>query len=480
MNNEQQQYIIVLAAIFWVALTASVLYMYLKHRRLERDRLRSSCETTYKHYEEDPWARYHQLVERRPGYRNWRAWLSLGDVDYRKKGLELQWEVPVGKNVKHWGFKLHLGDQYSETPVDFHVGLWRIAFFISVNFPGLGKFCGWLGRGHKRDVALKFHDGSMWWKLWHDADMGTDRGVHRCDKWRQPSWWWPFKSKKYRSWMCLRDGNIPLNPISAIWGSPIYQYTTLDKDTLLIEIDQFLGDEYMVDFKVQAVYKGRLKGAKWVQRKKFQYFEADWNCDDGIPIQNHSWKGNNMYGSSVKVPDPFDWRLDADDNLKAWVKKERERNGYQPPVSKVTHIEDREDGIYVNGVIFDQKIADSIVEGVRNAGSINIGPLTEAAKNAAMSFSSFKSAFPDNETSEKNDMILTGFVPQEGLDIAANEELKSKFTPEELAKQAVFRDQQAAIYTDEANRAGRIIRKNRYDTVTGEWIGPDPEPGKEE
>lgn len=454
-------------------LVAVIIYVVLKGRQYKHDRLRIT-------YEDSSWARYHQMVERRDGYRNWRAWLSLGDVDYRNKGLELHWEVPVGKSVKHWGFKLHLGDQYSETPVDFHIGLWRIAFFLSVNFPGLGKFCGWLGRGHKRDLSLQFHGGSMWWRLWYDDDMGYDRNTHDCDKWRRPSWWWPFKSKKYRSWMCLRDGNIPLNPINVIWGEKYFSYESMEEDTLLIEVGQFPGDEYMVDFTVQAVYKGRRKGPRWIQRKTLQGFTAAWNCDDGIPTQNHSWKGDNTYGSAVTIPNPFDWRLDADDNLKAWVKKERERRGYTPPVGNVTSVEEKEDGIYVNGVIFDKKVVKAIGEGVLGPLSLGFGPLNEAAQRAGKSLSSLKSTFPDDETSEANDMIITGFIPNEGLDVAANEELKSKFTPEELAQQAVFRDQQIGIYLEEAKLADSIRRENRYDMVTGEWIGPDPEPGKAE
>ena len=37
-------------------------------------------------------------------------------------------------------------------------------------------------------------------------------------------------------------------------------------------------------------------------------------------------------------------------------------------------------------------------------------------------------------------------------------------------------DSNLEFYKREIELANTIRRRNRYDTVTGEWLGPDPEP----
>lgn len=37
-------------------------------------------------------------------------------------------------------------------------------------------------------------------------------------------------------------------------------------------------------------------------------------------------------------------------------------------------------------------------------------------------------------------------------------------------------DSNLEIYERELALSKTILRRNRYDTVTGEWLGPDPEP----
>lgn len=37
-------------------------------------------------------------------------------------------------------------------------------------------------------------------------------------------------------------------------------------------------------------------------------------------------------------------------------------------------------------------------------------------------------------------------------------------------------DSNKRFYEKEIKLAGSLLRRNRYDTVTGEWLGPDPEP----
>lgn len=336
-----------------------------------------------------------------------RFWLNLGNEDGWNHWLESHLEVVT--RSKHLGFRLHFGDRGSETPIDAMLGLWWISFFFGLRTNRLGQFCEWIGRGHKRNIALIFHHGQAWWELWYDDDDGYDQ-YHKCDKRRKPKLWpWSAGRTKYRSWMCLRKGNIDLNPLDALWGNRYYSYELLEEDTLLIEINQFPGDEYLVDFKLQKMTRSRRHGPKWARRVEFIGYNAEWMINEeneGIPTQNHDWKGDNTLGSAVKIEDHVYWRMEADTKLVAWVIKERKSRGYRPLTERMKHVSDQVDAMAFNFVA-----------------------LSEAAKNAGRSFEDLAS------------MVAT---VDEKMDLVANERLKGMYTPEELAEQAVNRDKDSS------------------------------------
>lgn len=279
-------------------------------------------------------------------YGEWRG--SFLYVVGKKHRLELRKEVEVHLEVL-WkkkvspGFRIHFGNKSSETPFDWTVSVYWLALYGSLVMPGLGDFCEWVGRGHKRDISLRFHHGKMWWNLWYDNDRGYD-DWHKHDLWKHPTIWpWSRGRKKYRSWMCLRSGNIDLNPIDALWGTRKFISKKLEEDTLLIEVNAFVGDEYMVNFIVNQVALGREYGPKWARKETLDGYSASWYVKDGIPIQNHDWKGDNVYASAFQIPDPIDWRLDADQTLVAHIIETRFKNHYQlPTVHMSDDFENRE------------------------------------------------------------------------------------------------------------------------------------------
>jgi hypothetical protein len=349
----------------------------------------------------------------------YRCWLTFGDPAYRRKGVDFHWEVAYGKKAMALGpgFRIHLGDRGSETPFHFDVYLWFIAIFFSMNTPRMGELFERVGRGHKRDISVRYHNDKIWWNLWYDNDDGYDN-YHEDHRWVIPKFW-PFRNRKFRSWSCLRSGSIDVNPLNVWWGVRYYEYKTLDEDVLLIEINQFKGDEYMVEFKVQEQFRGRRNGPKWVRRKTHEGYTAEWCCKDGIPYRNHDWKGDNVYASAVSIPDPNVWRMDADDNLKAYIIDQRDKYDYRNPEQILKAI----------------KSATPIFDAMQG----QFLQLGAASGKAATSLKGFAEKFQEKLESDGG-MIILPADSEMLVSPVENEKLKSMYTPEEMAQQVINRD----------------------------------------
>lgn len=278
----------------------------------------------------------HAFTSHRDRSRRYFATYRIKGDDRRR--IEAHVEIAFRPKLGKGGFRLHLGDRGSETPVDGMVDLGRIAVFWGINFPGLGRICEWVGRGHKRDLSLRIHGGQLWWSLWYDDDGGMD-SYHRCDSWRKPRLWpWSMGRHKHRAWMCLRDGNIDLNPISAFWGSKLW---LRDEDfaeqtaRALVSIGDFAGDEYAVDFTLERREVRRQHGPAWARRVKRVDYSADADCRPGIPVRNHDWKGDEILGWGVNVSEQAvadgTWVREAVVATQDLVRRDRSRYGYRPP-----------------------------------------------------------------------------------------------------------------------------------------------------
>lgn len=265
-----------------------------------------------------------------------------GFVTYKiknRRSIEAHLELPLLRKVAP-GFRIHLGNTGSETPVDIHASAYWFAWFASLDFPGLGKFCELVGRGHKRNISMTVHSGQLWWELWYDDDMGYD-DWHRCDPWRKPKFWpWSMGRKKYRPWMCLRHGNLELNPVDAFYGHRYFDHHDVGTVTALVPVSQFEGDEYEVEFTLQKETRGRREGPSWVRTREDVGWFANWKAKDkgGIPFRNHSWKGDGVYGSAepVDLTTGEDWVQQAVKSLVERIKQDRIRYNYHPPRETVT------------------------------------------------------------------------------------------------------------------------------------------------
>lgn len=253
------------------------------------------------------------------------------------------WANDAGVNVEaHWwgfdrrkiadnlGFRIHLGDTGSETPYDFYVGAGVASAYLTVETNG--RLAEVLGRGHKRDLSVKVHDGAVWWKVWYDGDGGYDEH-HRCDSWRQPKLWpWSRGRRKYRGWMCLRDGNLDLNPATALWDRPKCRRVELEKKSAFVEPTP--GERYLVEFTLQREVRSREHGPAWARRVLSDELAVSWDArPGGIPVRNDSWKGDEILAGSGGPPvtDRDRWLEEAVTRLEEMVRDDRARYGYVPP-----------------------------------------------------------------------------------------------------------------------------------------------------
>lgn len=274
---------------------------------------------------------------------------ASGRVGYPHNRLELSAELVDRRHLvrdrgltklllDNLGFKLHLGDRGSETPIDGHVDLGLVAAYWSIGGVG-GRLAEALGRGQKRNLALHLHGGSLWWELWHDDEGGNADNVHRCDGWRQPKVWpWSAGRRKHRGWMCLRKGNIELNPLDALWGRPRPTRTPSEPRDAFVQPEQFPGDSYLVRFTLEHNLWAREHGPSWVRRRTTETWSVEWDARPaGIPVRNHDWKGDEILagafplGEGVYPGDVGEWLPWAAEHLLATVRRDRERYGYLPP-----------------------------------------------------------------------------------------------------------------------------------------------------
>jgi hypothetical protein len=257
----------------------------------------------------------------RDGYGHRTLGVNVELVGPNYRGRERRWRDNIG-------FRLHLGNNGSETPIDVSLHASRLgSAYLSLEGIG-GRFGQWVGRGHKRDLSLRTHGGSLWWKVWYDGESGNDEH-HRCDKWRRPKLWpWSAGRDKYRSWMCLRDGSIDLNPVDAIWGSPRYHREPVDGPrTALVVVGDFPHDEYLVDFTLERFELRRELGSG---------FDYQAKCTPGIPVRNHDWKGDEILGWGGRALAPNDgpspaWLQHAVADTIEHVRRDRRHYGYSPP-----------------------------------------------------------------------------------------------------------------------------------------------------
>lgn len=154
-----------------------------------------------------------------------------------------------------------------------------------------------------RIIELNIGDGRLRWKLWAKRDHWS-RDVPR---WQQ--------------------SEIVIDPRELLLGPVRNDFTKVGEPTTAT-VRTPEGDEHEVTLQLERVATGRRRGRKALS------WSVDWECRPGIPVRNHSWKGDEIFGSSVTVTaasvERGTWEQEAAARIVMSVAKMRSRYGWRP------------------------------------------------------------------------------------------------------------------------------------------------------
>ncbi|MEU6979674.1 hypothetical protein [Streptomyces sp. NPDC046371] len=205
----------------------------------------------------------------------------------------------VGAGVK-------VGNAGSEQTLAAHLGLGPLgALFLHTERHGTVLQRRLNPTGYdSRIVDAAFHHGKVWWSLW------ARRDEHRST---DPIW---------------QRGSANINPAHYLLGERIAEVLEETKADGTVYLPD--GTSYPVTLRLEKWQRGRRRG------RKFTNWSLVWDCPGGIPVRNHSWKGDNTLGGSLPIQsdaaDSPQWAAVACALIAASCADDRARYGYQPAV----------------------------------------------------------------------------------------------------------------------------------------------------
>uniref|UniRef100_UPI00051853AE hypothetical protein n=1 Tax=Streptomyces capuensis TaxID=1464056 RepID=UPI00051853AE len=212
-------------------------------------------------------------------------------------------QLIIGRS-RSLGFGFKIGNMGSEQPLAAHVSLGPLGA-LHVHTEGHGR---WLQRllnptsYHSRVVDVSIHNGSLWWELWarrHEYSSRDPRWMH---------------------------GNVKIDPRHYILGKHQFESVQHGPDTPGV-VHMPDGTSHPVTLKLEKWTRGRVRG------RKTSTWEVDWSSEKGIPIRNHAWKGDEVFGSGVTVTaasvENGQWPQEACAAIAIQCAKDRARYDYQ-------------------------------------------------------------------------------------------------------------------------------------------------------
>ncbi|MEU1098934.1 hypothetical protein [Streptomyces sp. NPDC005877] len=215
-------------------------------------------------------------------------------------------QVIIGRSMS-LGADFKIGSPGSEQVLAAHIGLGPLGA-VYVHTENHGR---WIQRRlnprgyNSRETGISIYHGALWWDIW------ARRDEHRAS---DPRW---------------MHGNVKIDPRHYFLGK---HTATREQHGPAVPGRVFMpdGTSYEVTLKLERWTRGRLRG------RKTTTWEVGWSSEAGIPIRNHAWKGNEVFGSGVTVSassvENGQWQQEACARIAIQCAKDRTRYGYRPPV----------------------------------------------------------------------------------------------------------------------------------------------------
>lgn len=219
---------------------------------------------------------------------------------------EIGGQVVVGKSIGGAAAQVKVGNSGSEHVLAASAYLEPLGF-LAVHTQGFGQ--GIQRRlnpvGYdSRVIGVTVDDGRLSWKVWA-----------KRDEWSRDTPRW-------------QDGWVRIDPRDVLLGERRYSYETVQGPVEAV-VRMPDGDDHTVSLTLQRQRLGRRRGRGTLS------WSVSWESSAGIPIRNHSWKGDGVYGSAVHVTagavDTGRWPQDACAAIAADLAKDRSRYRWRPP-----------------------------------------------------------------------------------------------------------------------------------------------------
>jgi len=207
-------------------------------------------------------------------------------------------------------------------------------------------------------------------------------------------------------------------------GPSVEHVGPLEYDELLLEFNAWPGDEAMIEATLLEYINTRPWLPKFFKRHLFTSYVAEWYCVEGIQIKENDWISHGF----IPIEDGMYWRMELDRKMHDFIREERA--GYQQTYDSVSDAVDTMtlDLIALNE---DSPKFKELQTDLRYFG-----------KDGEKASKIFRDLGDRLEPTDGPDMIIVADGETRIADFKSSDEIKSKYTPEELAQQAINRDKE--------------------------------------
>jgi hypothetical protein len=218
---------------------------------------------------------------------------------------DLAAELVIGRSHSI-GVDFKVGNPGSENALAAHVGLGPLgALYLSS-----GRFGTVVQRRlnnegfESRETGFSIHHGRLWWNVWANRDH------HRAS---DPKW---------------MRGTVHIDPRHHLLG-PAKNRKVSETERVPVTVYMPEGDTYPVTVHLEQWERRRTRG------RARTYWMAQWDCEAGIPVRNHDWKGDETYSCSWGIqgvtPDNPRWPYILAAKAAEQCTRDRARYGYRAP-----------------------------------------------------------------------------------------------------------------------------------------------------
>lgn len=208
-------------------------------------------------------------------------------------------------------------------------------------------------------------------------------------------------------------------------GPMVEHVGPLEYDELLLEFNAWPGDEAMIEATLLEYINTRPWIPKFFKWHFFTSYVAEWYCPDGIEINktSRSWSG------FIPIEDGMYWRLELDRKMHDFIREARA--GYV--IRSSPNVSDAVDAMTLDIIALneDSPKFKELQTDLRYFG-----------KDGEKASKIFRDLGDRLEPTDGPDMIIVADGETRIADFKSSDEIKSKYTPEELAQQAINRDKE--------------------------------------